>query len=144
MAWPSSRSQARTSGRLPRGGTVAKIWRRNFCKTAVDKYTLFVHFMFMLYSSDGATPADPASHEPSQARPASRDYEEGGREPDPTDFFIRIMKRLAVIGMERMEEVRERSQAARAARHPGSDRSGVSAHHPRHAPVRGAGAEIPQ
>ena len=82
----------------------------------MGKYTLFVHFMFMLYSSDGATPADPASHEPSQARPASRDYEEGGREPDPTDFFIRIMKRLAVIGMERMEEVRERSQAARAAR----------------------------
>ena len=55
--------------------------------------------MFMIYSSISATPADPAHDE-----------------PDPTDFFIRIMKRLAVIGMERMEEVRERSQAARAAR----------------------------
>ena len=70
----------------------------------------------MIYASYDATPADPAHDDPSGARPASRDYDEGGREPDPTDFFIRMMKRLAVIGMERMEEVHERSQAARAAR----------------------------
>jgi hypothetical protein len=61
-------------------------------------------------------PADPARNEPSQARPESRDVEAGGREPDPTDFFIRLMKRAAEIGAARLEAAHERSEAERAAR----------------------------
>jgi len=63
-----------------------------------------------------ADPADPARNEPSQARPESRDVEAGGREPDPTDFFIRLMKRAAMIGAARLEAAHERSEAERAAR----------------------------
>src|SRR5271167_1849372 len=48
-------------------------------------------------------PADPASHEPSEARRESCTCCGHGREPDPTDDFMRMLKRLAHLGMEMAE-----------------------------------------
>jgi hypothetical protein len=74
-----------------------------------------------IYSS-----ADPARNEPSQARLESRSFEKGGREPDPTDFFIRLMKRAAEIGAARLEAAHERSEAERRARQAAQDRADLA------------------
>ena len=49
--------------------------------------------------------ADPASHEPSAARPVRPAYYEGGREPDPTDRQMRVLQRLTDLGMELTEQM---------------------------------------
>ena len=65
------------------------------------------------------TPADPASHEPFEARPEDC-ADAGPREPDQTDEFVRMLKRLAVIGMALTEDLvadaREAIAVRRAAR----------------------------
>jgi len=65
------------------------------------------------------TPADPASHEPFEARPEAG-AGLGPREPDPTDEFMGMLKRLAVLGMALTEDLvadaREAIAARRAAR----------------------------
>ena len=43
--------------------------------------------------------ADPASHDPSEARPATCTCCGGAREPDPTDDFIAMLKEYAQLGM---------------------------------------------
>src|ERR1700679_405635 len=63
-----------------------------------------------------SNPADPASHDPSQGRPDSRAYRDGGREADPSDCFMRMLHRLAEIGMDLAEDLREDRQEERAAR----------------------------
>jgi hypothetical protein len=71
--------------------------------------------MFMNYERNISNSADPARNEPSEARTESCDFEAGGREPDATDFIMRLMKRAAVIGAARLEVLHERSEAEHAA-----------------------------
>ena len=59
--------------------------------------------------------ADPARNEPPQARTESCDFETGGREPDATDFLVRMFKRAAVIGAARLEVLHAKSEAEHAA-----------------------------
>jgi hypothetical protein len=49
--------------------------------------------------------ADPASPEPSAARPARPAYYEGGREADPTDRHMRVLQRLTDLCMEATEQL---------------------------------------
>jgi hypothetical protein len=49
--------------------------------------------------------ANPARHEPSSARPATCTCCGGAREPDPTDDYMRMLRRLAEIGMARAEQL---------------------------------------
>ena len=56
--------------------------------------------------------ADPASHEPSAARPATCTCSGGAREPDPTDDYMRMLRRLAEIGMARAEQLHRQSEDA--------------------------------
>ena len=69
--------------------------------------------------------ADPASQEPSAARPARPAYYEGGREPDPTDRHMRILQRLTDLCMEATEQMVAR----------GRGKDGVRAALPQAAPV---------
>ena len=53
---------------------------------------------------------DPASHEPSSARPATCTCCGGAREPDPTDDYMRMLRRLEEIGMARAERLHRQSE----------------------------------
>src|SRR5580692_611269 len=80
-----------------------------------------VHGSYAMNEPHTSTPADPASHEPSQARTANCACCGGTRQPDPTDEFMVMLKELAELGMgltrdlvaEAREEIAER-RAARA------------------------------
>ena len=67
-----------------------------------------------------STPADPANHEPCQARTANCACCGGTRQPDPTDEFMVMLKELAELGMgltrDLVAEAREDIAARRAAR----------------------------
>ena len=53
----------------------------------------------MTYERPASSQADPARHDPSEARPASCACCGGTREPDPTDDFIVMLKEYAQLGM---------------------------------------------
>ena len=79
-------------------------------------------FWFMIRSVTDApcppTPADPASHDPSEARPATCAYWDGTRRPDPTDRYMAMLDRCADLGMaliERLSAEAEQIIAARSA-----------------------------
>ena len=55
-------------------------------------------------------PADPARHDPSEARPANCACCGGTREPDPTDENLRLMRRAANLSMYVMEAAAERAR----------------------------------
>ncbi len=60
--------------------------------------------------------ADPAHPEPSTARAERCTCCGGGREPDPTDVYMRMLRRLAEIGMARAEQIFVQTQDAANAR----------------------------
>src|SRR5271163_1001017 len=51
------------------------------------------------YEPQNPSPADPASHEPPEARTESCTCCGGTRQPDPTDDFIVMLKEYAQLGM---------------------------------------------
>ena len=59
--------------------------------------------------------ADPARHDPSEARPAICTCCGGAREPDPTDENLRLLRRAANLSMGMMELASERAHRAVAA-----------------------------
>ena len=72
----------------------------------------------MIYEPHPPTPADPASHDPSEARPATCAYWDGTRRPDPTDRYMAMLDRCADLGMaliERLSAEAEQIIAARSA-----------------------------
>jgi hypothetical protein len=79
-------------------------------------------------------PADPAHHDPSEARPESCTCCGGAREPDPTDENLRLLRRGANLSMEMMEIAVERARRALAAeatpdQHAAADRSDLAFQH---------------
>jgi len=61
-------------------------------------------------------PADPASHEPSAARPESCAYWDGTRQPDPTDRYMAMLDRCAALGMRLIESLAAEAEEVIAAR----------------------------
>ena len=59
--------------------------------------------------------ADPARHNPSEARSANCTCCGGAREPDPTDENLRLLRRAATLSMGMMELASERAHRAVAA-----------------------------
>jgi hypothetical protein len=62
------------------------------------------------------TPADPASHDPSEARPATCAYWDGTRRPDPTDRYMAMLDRCAELGMALIEKLAAEAEEMIAAR----------------------------
>ena len=64
--------------------------------------------------------ADPASHDPAEARPENAAQHDALRAPDPTDRYMRLLDRLVDIGMEQIElraaDARDEFAARRAVR----------------------------
>ena len=78
--------------------------------------------------------ADPASHDPAEARPENAAQHDALRAPDPTDRYMRLLDRLVDIGMEQIElraaDAREEfaaRSAIRAARVAAAEAAGPDA-----------------
>jgi hypothetical protein len=72
--------------------------------------------LFVTNEQPASPQADPARHDPSEARPANCTCCGGAREPDPTDDYMRMLRRLAEIGMARAEELHLQMQDEAKAR----------------------------
>ena len=88
-------------------------------------------FWFMMRSVTDApcppTPADPASHEPSEARPATCVYWDGTRRPDPTDRYMAMLDRCADLGMALIERLSAEAEQIIAARSAAARRAATEA-----------------
>jgi hypothetical protein len=72
----------------------------HFAKKEQLTNTLFpVYVSFVTHEHPSSPQADPASHDPSGARPANCTCCGGARQPDPTDDFIVMLKEYAQLGM---------------------------------------------
>ena len=74
-----------------------------------------MHVLSVTHEHPSSPQADPARHDPSEARPATCTCSGGTREPDPTDENLRLLRRAANLSMEMMEIAAERARRALAA-----------------------------
>ena len=65
----------------------------------LDNLARTYHVHFVTDTQRDIPQADPARHDPSEARPANCTCCGGTREPDPTDDFILMLKEYAQLGM---------------------------------------------
>ena len=68
-------------------------------KRTLDEHLYTVHSLSVTHEHPSSPQADPARHDPSEARPVSCACCGGTREPDPTDDFIAMLKEYAQLGM---------------------------------------------
>src|ERR1700690_1932461 len=80
--------------------------QRRICTERICSINIIVLFILGSVTNErpNPTPADPASHEPSQARPepcacCASGHRAGARQPDPTDRHLAMLEELEHLGM---------------------------------------------